>query len=97
MDQTFGSSFPQNEVARLIHIGLLCVQKNPTDRPMMTTVLLMLNSFSVMLSLPKQPGFFVGSTTQQSMPGLNIQCIQSSSKIIPSFVNDVSITELHPR
>ncbi|KAJ0096668.1 hypothetical protein Patl1_27499 [Pistacia atlantica] len=96
MDQTFSNSFLQNEVARLIHIGLLCVQEDPVDRLMIATVVLMLNNFSVTLSLLKRPGFFVGSTTQQSMPRMSIESIQSSSKNMPSPVNDVSITELHP-
>ncbi|KAJ0096821.1 hypothetical protein Patl1_27510 [Pistacia atlantica] len=97
MDQTFSNSFLQNEVARLIHIGLLCVQEDPVDRLMIATVVLMLNSFSVTLSLLKRPGFFVGTTTQQSIPRMSIESIQSSSKNMTSPVNDVSITELHPR
>ncbi|KAJ0096670.1 hypothetical protein Patl1_27491 [Pistacia atlantica] len=64
---------------------------------MIATVVLMLNSFSVTLSLLKRPGFFVGSTTQQSIPRMSIESIQSSSKNMTSPVNDVSITELHPR
>ncbi|KAM7498789.1 hypothetical protein LguiA_023203 [Lonicera macranthoides] len=45
------------EVLRSIHVGLLCVQQSPEDRPSMSTVVLMLSSDSA-LPQPKQPGFF---------------------------------------
>ncbi|KAK4492799.1 hypothetical protein RD792_000121, partial [Penstemon davidsonii] len=34
------------DILKCIHIGLLCVQENATDRPTMTLVVLMLNNFS---------------------------------------------------
>ncbi|XP_028124557.1 cysteine-rich receptor-like protein kinase 29 [Camellia sinensis] len=43
------------ETIRCIHIGLLCVQENVVARPTMATVVLMLNSFSLILSLPSEP------------------------------------------
>ncbi|KAL0409306.1 UNVERIFIED_CONTAM: Cysteine-rich receptor-like protein kinase [Sesamum radiatum] len=36
----------QADMLRCIHIGLLCVQDNPSDRPTMASVVLMLSSFS---------------------------------------------------
>ncbi|KAE8674446.1 Serine/threonine kinase [Hibiscus syriacus] len=45
------------EVLRLIHVGLLCVQRSLVDRPSMSDVVLMLSS-EVPLQQPKQPGFF---------------------------------------
>ncbi|KAK1362501.1 Receptor-like serine/threonine-protein kinase [Heracleum sosnowskyi] len=47
-----------SEVLRSIHIGLLCVQQNPEDRPSMSYVVMMLGS-ELILPQPKQPGFFV--------------------------------------
>ena len=44
------------EVIRCIHIGLLCVQQHPKDRPSMPSVILMLGSETV-LPQPKQPGY----------------------------------------
>ena len=32
LDPTIRGSFSRNEVIRCIHIGLLCVQENPTNR-----------------------------------------------------------------
>ncbi|KAK1391772.1 Receptor-like serine/threonine-protein kinase [Heracleum sosnowskyi] len=45
------------EVLRLIHIALLCVQQSPDDRPNMSSVVLMLGSEGE-LPMPTQPGFF---------------------------------------
>ncbi|KAJ4839038.1 hypothetical protein Tsubulata_025657, partial [Turnera subulata] len=45
------------EVIRAIHIGLLCVQELPEDRPSMSTVVLMMGGEGA-LPDPKQPGFF---------------------------------------
>ena len=38
----------------VIHVGLLCVEHNPNDRPSMCTVVVMLNSESA-LPHPKEP------------------------------------------
>ncbi|KAJ0097420.1 hypothetical protein Patl1_27482 [Pistacia atlantica] len=97
MDQTLGDLFSPDEVIRCIHIGLLCVQEDPTDRPIMATVLLMLNSFSTALPLPKQLAFSIHRTTEQSMPKKSTDSIQYSGKPMPSYVNDEPITELYPR
>ncbi|XWS09903.1 hypothetical protein CRYUN_Cryun39dG0029600 [Craigia yunnanensis] len=45
------------EIIRSIHVGLLCVQQSPEDRPNMSNVVLMLSSEDP-LPQPKQPGFF---------------------------------------
>ncbi|KAH6764906.1 hypothetical protein C2S51_016155 [Perilla frutescens var. frutescens] len=47
------------EMLRCIHIALLCVQQNPDDRPTMAGVVLMLNSFSLSLPFPSEPGFYI--------------------------------------
>ncbi|XP_027127301.1 G-type lectin S-receptor-like serine/threonine-protein kinase At4g27290 isoform X2 [Coffea arabica] len=48
------------EVLRSIHVGLLCVQQCPDDRPDMSTVIFMLGN-EVVLPEAKQPGFFLES------------------------------------
>ncbi|XP_058733736.1 uncharacterized protein LOC131605396 [Vicia villosa] len=45
-----------SEVSRCIHIGLLCVQQYPEDRPTMADVILMLGS-EMALDDPKEPSF----------------------------------------
>ncbi|KAH0763098.1 hypothetical protein KY290_019171 [Solanum tuberosum] len=52
-------STPTNEVMRCIHVGLLCVQVNPMDRPSMSNVVMMLTNDSLQLPVPKQPAFFI--------------------------------------
>ncbi|XP_030969902.1 G-type lectin S-receptor-like serine/threonine-protein kinase At1g67520 [Quercus lobata] len=46
------------EVSRCIHIALLCVQDQATDRPTMLNVVSMLSNETLQLSPPKQPIFF---------------------------------------
>uniref|UniRef100_UPI0005C8F3E7 G-type lectin S-receptor-like serine/threonine-protein kinase At4g27290 n=1 Tax=Fragaria vesca subsp. vesca TaxID=101020 RepID=UPI0005C8F3E7 len=46
---------------RCLHVGLLCVQHVPEDRPSMSSVVLMLGS-EVQLPSPKQPGFYTERT-----------------------------------
>ncbi|CAN1319073.1 Cysteine-rich receptor-like protein kinase 29 [Linum perenne] len=77
----------RNEIARCIHIGLLCVQENVNDRPTMTSVALMLTSNSMSLQVPSKPAFFIYSDTDSS----------TSAEALPLSRNDVSITELYPR
>ncbi|XP_075652377.1 G-type lectin S-receptor-like serine/threonine-protein kinase At4g27290 [Castanea sativa] len=46
-----------SELLRSIHVGLLCVQQRPEDRPNMSSVVLMLSS-EISLPEPSQPGFY---------------------------------------
>ncbi|OVA04103.1 Protein kinase domain [Macleaya cordata] len=57
---------PMSEVLRCIHVGLLCVQQRPVDRPTMSSVVLMLGSDTATLPQPKQPGFSTESYLWQS-------------------------------
>ncbi|KAJ0080911.1 hypothetical protein Patl1_11013 [Pistacia atlantica] len=42
LDSTLTESYSRNEVIKCIHMGLLCVQEDPTDRPTMATIVIML-------------------------------------------------------
>ncbi|KAK6932382.1 Gnk2-homologous domain [Dillenia turbinata] len=99
VDETIRDSYPRNEVRSCIQIGLLCVQEDPDKRPTMASVVLMLNSFSVTLALPKKPAFFAPTRTRTelSFPIMGLESDKSTSKSMTISVNDVSITELHPR
>ncbi|KAG7541785.1 Gnk2-homologous domain [Arabidopsis thaliana x Arabidopsis arenosa] len=57
VDAAMGENYDRNEVIRCIHIGLLCVQENPVDRPTMSTVFQMLTNTSITLHVPQPPGF----------------------------------------
>jgi len=43
------------EVLKCMHMGLLCVQEDPEDRPTMTSVVVLLGNESVPLPEPKHP------------------------------------------
>ncbi|KAI3809977.1 hypothetical protein L1987_19582 [Smallanthus sonchifolius] len=72
-----------SQVLRSTHVGLLCVQRRPEDRPAMTSVIVMLGSEGPLPS-PKEPGFYVGNSTEDTR--------QSSSSN-----NELSITMLNGR
>ncbi|KAI8004178.1 G-type lectin S-receptor-like serine/threonine-protein kinase [Camellia lanceoleosa] len=57
IDDAIWESCYLTEVLRSIHIGLLCVQESPEDRPSMSSVVVMLSSDGA-LPQAKQPGFF---------------------------------------
>ncbi|KAI3441586.1 EF-hand domain-containing protein [Psidium guajava] len=59
LNKSLCDSAVESQVERCIHVGLLCVQKFPADRPAMSMVIFMLGSEGTILPQPKQPGFFM--------------------------------------
>jgi hypothetical protein len=92
LDPIVRHSCSRNEVVRCIQMGLLCVQEDPANRPTMATIVLMLNSYSVTLPLPKQPAFLHRRGAKPNKP-VDLQSDQSTS---PS-VNEASFSEIYPR
>ncbi|XP_076894741.1 cysteine-rich receptor-like protein kinase 15 [Bidens hawaiensis] len=83
-----GSSSLQ-DIIRIIHIGLLCVQENVANRPTMASVVAMLNSFSITLPVPSEPAFFLhGSTDSEN---------SKTTKLSQLTTNDASISKIVPR
>ena len=77
-----------SEVIRCIHVGLLCVQQKPEDRPDMSSVVLMLNG-EKLLPQPKAPGFYTGRGLPES---------ESPSKIVNLLSsNEMSLTVFEAR
>ncbi|KAJ0983406.1 hypothetical protein J5N97_011661 [Dioscorea zingiberensis] len=104
LDPSFGDRWPRSEALRCIQIGLLCVQEDPASRPSMSTVGLMLNSYSVSLQAPSKPAFCVGLSggmdSDAFRKGYNFstgEFERSSDKSIPMTPNEVSISEMEPR
>ncbi|KAK9938297.1 hypothetical protein M0R45_015046 [Rubus argutus] len=58
LDPSLDDSYVEFEVLRCIQVGLLCVQKLPSDRPVMSSVVFMLSNEGATLPEPKEPGFF---------------------------------------
>lgn len=77
--ESLGDSLTLTDVLKVIHVGLLCVQERPEDRPSMSRVVLMLNGERPMPK-PKQPAFY---PHQES---------SSSSKCEFSSSNGISIS-----
>ncbi|KAI7737785.1 hypothetical protein M8C21_011960 [Ambrosia artemisiifolia] len=88
VDGVIKGSYVESEVKRSIHVGLLCVQKYPEDRPDMTMVVLMLGS-ELPMPEPKQPGFYTERRPTEAE--------SSSSNPEWSSSNHLSVTHLQPR
>ncbi|KAH6835577.1 hypothetical protein C2S53_003119 [Perilla frutescens var. hirtella] len=96
MDKCLNNTYMESQVKRCIHVGLLCVQNFLEDRPVMSSVVLMLASDGAVLPEPKEPGYFierscssVGSCTSPTM-----KMNRSASKVLPS---SASLTPLAKR
>ncbi|KAL3740548.1 hypothetical protein ACJRO7_021774 [Eucalyptus globulus] len=86
LDPALGESYSRSQVLRCMHIGFLCVQEDPADRPTMASIVLALSSQT--LSLPaEQPNNIVANDQGHD---------QNSSSSAPLSVNGVSITEVYP-
>ncbi|KAG9452831.1 hypothetical protein H6P81_005735 [Aristolochia fimbriata] len=57
VDATFRDSCNMREVMRCVHLGLLCVQDLPSDRPEISYIAVMLDSENSIDFMPKQPKF----------------------------------------
>ncbi|CAL5408451.1 unnamed protein product [Camellia sinensis] len=86
LDPLLAGACPATEVVRCIHIGLLCVQEDPADRPNMSSVVVLLGSESATLPQPRQPTVSVG----------RIAHMMSSSTTDPS-ANQDTIYSISPR
>ncbi|KFK22135.1 hypothetical protein AALP_AAs39757U000400 [Arabis alpina] len=94
VDPAIVDNCQQNEVVRCVHIGLLCVQEDPVDRPTLSSIVLMLTSNSVTLPVPRQPGLFFQSRPEKDP--LDSSQFSNSRSLLGS-VDDASITEVYPR
>ena len=107
VDQSVVDQCQPQEVLRCMHIGLLCVQEDPAQRPSMASITLMLNSYSVSLPTPSAPAFVTHSITvgESGVHGRHTEIslhrrenskgrMTSSAK---ESTNEVSISEMDPR
>ncbi|XAR56612.1 Non-specific serine/threonine protein kinase, partial [Bertholletia excelsa] len=88
IDASIGNSYNLVEALRSIHVGLLCVQQRPDDRPNMAGAVLMLKREST-LAQPKQPGFFA----ERSLPKVG----SPQSKEEPNSANFLTVTMVEAR
>ncbi|TVU20070.1 hypothetical protein EJB05_36258 [Eragrostis curvula] len=89
VDENLKGSFNSDEVLKCLIVGLLCVQENPDDRPLMSQVLLMLASTDIAsLPTPKQPGFAARTAATEDTTSSRPDC---------SIVDSMTITMVEGR
>ncbi|KAF8023931.1 hypothetical protein BT93_F1205 [Corymbia citriodora subsp. variegata] len=66
MDECLHSSFDRTQVERCVQVGLLCVQKFPEDRPVMSSAIGMIVNCGFVLPEPKEPGYFMERSSEYS-------------------------------
>ncbi|XP_056172884.1 G-type lectin S-receptor-like serine/threonine-protein kinase At4g27290 isoform X2 [Syzygium oleosum] len=66
VDVSLCDSVVESQAERCVHVGLLCVQKFPEDRPTMASVVFMLANEGATLPQPKEPGFFMERSSGSS-------------------------------
>nr|BAK06110.1 predicted protein [Hordeum vulgare subsp. vulgare] len=99
MDSSMTSHSPGDQMLKCMHIGLLCVQEDPADRPMMSVVTVMLSSSTVSLQAPSRPAFCI-QKSDMNYSGMHTDPypgVSHSTSRSPMSPNEVSITELEPR
>ncbi|GER52999.1 S-locus lectin protein kinase family protein [Striga asiatica] len=80
------------EIMRCVHIGLLCAQEAPKERPSVSVVLSMLLSKTMELPEPKIPAFSMKSSRTETGTSSSQQSQKSNSS-----VNNLSITMVDGR
>ncbi|KAL5131281.1 G-type lectin S-receptor-like serine/threonine-protein kinase [Glycine soja] len=86
IDTSLKDSYNLHEALRCIHIGLLCVQHHPNDRPNMASVVVSLSNENA-LPLPKNPSYLLN----------DIPTERESSSNTSLSVNDVTTSMLSGR
>ncbi|CAL5097634.1 unnamed protein product [Urochloa decumbens] len=103
IDPSLSDHPPIEQVLKCLHIGLLCVQRIPAARPVMSWVNVMLSSSTVRLPSLSRPALCIQEVTSASdssavylpeRPGAS-ECTDTTS--LAMSCNEASITELMPR
>lgn len=85
---------PRSEILKCIHIALLCIQAKVARRPIMASVMMMLNVESDSLPLPSQPAFLADMSNTEGQ----IKVQEDHPLVQPAVsINEVTISEQDPR
>ncbi|XP_019094832.1 PREDICTED: G-type lectin S-receptor-like serine/threonine-protein kinase At1g11410 isoform X1 [Camelina sativa] len=87
-------TYDESEVMKCIHIGLLCVQENASDRPDMSSVVFMLGHNAIDLPSPKHPAFTAGRRRNVKSGGSSDNWPTGETG---STVNDVTLSDVQGR
>ncbi|KAJ0983292.1 hypothetical protein J5N97_011547 [Dioscorea zingiberensis] len=94
-DQSLSNRFIEEQMLRCIHIGLLCVQEDPTKRPNMASVVHMLSSDSSPLPTPSTPAFL--NLSSMLNEGSSERSSENTGNPRMISVNGVSLSQMEPR
>ncbi|XP_025795807.1 putative receptor-like protein kinase At4g00960 isoform X1 [Panicum hallii] len=100
MDPSLDSQAPESEVLKCIHLGLLCVQENPADRPAMLDVLVMLHGQTSSFAAPSKPAFAFGhgeTLSSGERPNVSGGPGNQRAPAADFSVNEMSVSEFQPR
>ncbi|KAK7302668.1 hypothetical protein RJT34_13561 [Clitoria ternatea] len=81
----------RNDISRCVHIGLLCLQEQAKERPIVSMVVSMLNSEIINLPPPSRPAF----TERQIVVCADAETSQQRHKTLS--INSVTITDMQGR
>jgi serine/threonine protein kinase len=93
IDQSL-DEYARNQAVRCIHIGLMCVQSDPDDRPSISSVIFMLTRGNMEIQAPAQPAFFFGRESNLASSSFDRSDVILGANV---SVNGVTVTELYPR
>lgn len=100
IDQSLEGHF-RNQALRCIHIGLLCVQSDPDDRPDIPSVIFMLTRDNMELQPPTEPAFFFNgnSNSASQTSDQRVYVYDRSGKIYEEDIsaNGITLTDVYPR
>ncbi|KAK3146508.1 hypothetical protein QOZ80_3BG0267400 [Eleusine coracana subsp. coracana] len=100
MDPSLDCQAPESEVLKCVHLGLLCVQENPADRPTMLDVLMMLHGNESNFPTPSKPAFTfaLGDLSSARSDGVSQGSgVQRAAATPTPSVNGMSVSEFSPR
>ncbi|XP_047067237.1 receptor-like serine/threonine-protein kinase SD1-7 [Lolium rigidum] len=87
VDASISGSYSLDEVLKCIHVGLLCVQDSSSARPLMSSVVSMLDSEAMPHAIPKQPMYFAQINPET----------KDAREVLEKSVNGASITAIEGR
>ena len=87
VDPVLRDSVSTKEFLRFLHVGLLCVEDSPRDRPPISEVIWMIKNQSIVLSLVKKPAY-LSSVINDDSQRTGMEC---------HSVNTLSISTLNGR
>ena len=86
-DSSIMDTCSPDEILLCIHVGLLCVQENPDDRPLMSAVVFVLENGSTTLPAPNRPAYFARRSAEMEQIRADIE----------NSVNSLTLTEMKGR